>query len=131
MFLMNTKTKKCLECGKPEKQRGLCPLCYSRFNNAKKSLPLDMREAFEAALMASGKLLPKAMRKAKESRDLFAELADKLQAAKPDELPKIMEDFKADCEESQNLSVQQEADEVVARVKRAASKKGIIPRDNA
>lgn len=131
MLLMNTKTKKCLECGKPEKQRGLCALCYSRFNNAKKSLPFDKREAFEDALMATGKLLPKAVRKSKETRDVYAELADRLQIAKPDEMPEILEQFKTNCEESQKLSVQQEADEVVAKVKRAASKKGITPKDKS
>lgn len=131
MLAMNTKTKKCLECGKPEKQRGLCALCYSRFNNAKKSLPLDRREAFEDALMATGKLLPKAVRKSKESRDLYAELADKLQHANPDQMPEILEEFRTTCEQSQKQSVQQEADEVVAKVKQAARKKGITPNDKS
>lgn len=129
MLLMNTKTKKCLECGKPEKQRGLCALCYSRFNNAKKSLPLDRRDAFEDALMATGKLLPKAVRKSKETRDLYAELADRLQHASPEEMPQILAEFQKREEKSQKQSVQQEADEVVAKAKEAARKKGITPKD--
>lgn len=129
MLRMNTKTKTCLECGKPEKQRGLCTLCYSRFNNAKKSLPVHMRQAFEDALMETGKLLPKAVRKSKDKPDLYADLADRLQHAKPDEMPQILEEFRTNCEQSQKPSVQQEADEVVANAKQAARKKGITPKD--
>jgi len=125
---MNTKTKTCLQCDNPIHQRGLCSTCYGRFTRSKQRLPEEKQKAFEEALIATGKLLPPAKRPP-SSRDEYAELADMLQDASPQELQQILDEFQRRQTKSQKPSVQQEADDVVERAKKAARRKGITPKD--
>jgi len=125
---MNTKTKTCLQCDNPIHQRGLCSTCYGRFTRSKQRLPEEKQKAFEEALIATGKLLPPAKRPP-SSRDEYAELADMLQDASPQELQQILDEFQRRQTKSQKPSVQQEADDVVEKAKRRANRKGITPRE--
>ena len=79
-------------------------------------------------MIATGKLLPPAKRPP-SSRDEYAELADRLQDATPQEVRQILEELQKVENKSQKPSVQQEADEVVQRAKKAARRKGITPKD--
>ncbi len=130
MFCMNTKTKTCLQCSQPSKQRGLCQKCYSRFRNAMQRLEHGKKKSFEQALVDAGQILPPAKREP-DSYDPFGELADQLQNAEPAEIEKIVEKFRIENEKSQKLTVQQEADIVVENVKQAARRKGITPKKKA
>ena len=125
---MNTKTKTCLQCDNQIHQRGLCSTCYGRFTRSKQRLPEEKQKAFEEALIATGKLLPPAKRPP-SSRDEYAELADRLQDATPQEVQQILEEFQKVENKSQKPSVQQEAADVVEKAKRRATRKGITPRD--
>jgi hypothetical protein len=127
---MNTKTKTCLQCSQPSKQRGLCQKCYSRFRNAMQRLEHGKKKSFEQALVDAGQILPPAKREP-DSYDPFGELADQLQNAEPAEIEKIVEKFRIENEKSQKLTVQQEADIVVENVKQAARRKGITPKKKA
>jgi hypothetical protein len=127
---MNTKTKTCLQCDQPSKQRGLCQKCYSRFRNAMQRLEHGKKKPFEQALVDAGQILPPAKREP-DSYDPFGELADQLQNAEPAEIKKIVEKFRIENEKSQKLTVQQEADIVVENVKQAARRKGITPKKKA
>lgn len=130
MFCMNTKTKTCLQCSQPSKQRGLCQKCYSRFRNAMQRLEHGKKKPFEQALVDAGQILPPAKREP-DSYDPFGELADQLQNAEPAEIEKIVEKFRIENEKSQKLTVQQEADVVVENIKQAARRKGITPKKKA
>ena len=130
MFCMNTKTKTCLQCSQPSKQRGLCQKCYSRFRNAMQRLEHGKKKSFEQALVDAGQILPPAKREP-DSYDPFGELADQLQNAEPAEIEKIVEKFRIENEKSQKLTVQQEADVVVENIKQAARRKGITPKKKA
>lgn len=130
MFCMNTKTKTCLQCSQPSKQRGLCQKCYSRFRNAMQRLEHGKKKSFEQALVDAGQILPPAKREP-DSYDPFGELADQLQNAEPAEIEKIVEKFRIENEKSQKLTVQQEADIVVENIKQAARRKGITPKKKA
>ena len=130
MFCMNTKTKPCLQCRQPSKQRGLCQKCYSRFRNAMQRLEHGKKKSFEQALVDAGQILPPAKREP-DSYDPFGELADQLQNAEPAEIEKIVEKFRIENEKSQKLTVQQEADVVVENIKQAARRKGITPKKKA
>lgn len=125
---MNTKTKTCLQCSEPSFKRGLCGTCYARYRNAMLRLETSKRMVFEQALIDAGKLLPAGKRQP-SSYDPFAELADELETAKDEKVGQIIADFQTRQSESKNQSVQQEADDVVKKAKRAAKKKGITPRD--
>jgi len=127
---MNTKTKTCLQCSQPSKQRGLCQKCYSRFRNAMQRLEHGKKKSFEQALVDAGQILPPAKREP-DSYDPFGELADQLQNAEPAEIEKIVEKFRIENEKSQKLTVQQEADIVVENIKQAARRKGITPKKKA
>ncbi len=128
MFCMNTKTKTCLQCSQPSKQRGLCQKCYSRFRNAMQRLEHGKKKPFEQALVDAGQILPPAKREP-DSHDPFGELADQLQNADADEVSGIIEDFRSKNKKSQKPTVQQEAEDVVRRAKKAAKRKGITPKD--
>jgi 2-keto-3-deoxy-L-rhamnonate aldolase RhmA len=125
---MNTKTTNCLQCGEPSAKRGLCGTCYSRFDKAKTRLSKDKKASFERALIESGKLLPKGKRSSK-SYDPYGELADQLQEADDQQVGEIIEDFRSKNKKSQKPTVQQEAEDVVRRAKKAAKRKGITPKD--
>jgi len=124
---MNTKTKICLQCGDPVHQRGLCTRCYGRFNRSKLRLTAEKQAAFEKALIEAGKLLPPAKRPP-ETYDEFADLADALQDANPAEVGEIIEEFRSKNQQSKKPTVQQEADEIARRAKKAAKRKGITPK---
>ena len=121
---MNTKTRLCLQCGQPEKQRGLCQKCYSRFRNALYRLAEQKRKPFEEALIDAGKILPPSKRRA-DSYDPFGELADELEDAEAGEVAEIVENFRTKNQQSKKPTVQQEADDTVRKAKRAAKRKGI------
>lgn len=125
---MNTKTKNCLQCGEPRKQRGLCQKCYSRYRNALYRLEIRKRKPFEQALIEAGKILPPGKREP-DSYDPFAELADELETAENGKIVEVIEEFRTRQQQSQNQSVQQEAEDVVKKVKKAARRKGITPKD--
>ena len=125
---MDTKTKTCLLCSDPVKQRGLCQKCYSRFRNAMQRLEQAKKQPFEQALIDAGQILPPAKREP-SSYDPFGELADQLQNADAEEVSGIIEDFRSKNTKSQKPSVQQEAEDVVLRAKKAAKHKGITPKD--
>lgn len=125
---MNTKTQTCLQCGDKRKQRGLCQRCYSRYRNALYRLETSKRKVFEQALVEAGKILPAGKRQA-ASYDPFGELADKLETANDEKVGEIIADFQTSQSKSQKQSVQQEAEDVVRRAKKAARRKGITPKD--
>ncbi len=125
---MNTKTKTCLQCSADVHQRGLCTTCYGRFTRSKQRLPEEKQKAFEDALIATGKLLAPSKRPP-SSRDEYAELADQLQDASPKEVQQIVDDFQKRQNKSQKPTVQQEADDVASKAKKAAKRKGITPKD--
>lgn len=125
---MNTKTKTCLQCTEPIQKRGLCGTCYSRYRNALIRLEKSKRRVFEQALIDAGKLLPPGKRPP-ASYDPFAELADELETAEDEKVGEIIADFQSSQAKSQKPSVQQEADDVVQRAKKAARRKGITPKD--
>ena len=125
---MNTKTKICLQCDSPVYQRGLCSTCYGRFNRAKNRLPEEKHKAFEDALIASGKLAPVGKRQP-GTFDEYAELADELQKADDQEVRRIVQTYSSGKSKSQKPTVQQEADEMVRKAKKAAKQKGITPKD--
>lgn len=125
---MNTKTKTCLQCGEPRKQRGLCQKCYSRYRNALYRLETRKRKPFEQALIEAGKILPKGKREP-DSYDPFGELADELETADNGQIGEVIKEFRTRQQQSQNQSVQQEAEDVVKKVKKAARRKGITPKD--
>ena len=125
---MNTKTKSCLQCGEPRKQRGLCQKCYSRYRNALYRLETRKRKPFEQALIEAGKILPKGKREP-DSYDPFGELADELETAENGQIGEVIEDFRTRQQQSQKPTVQQEAADVVEKAKRRATRKGITPKD--
>ena len=125
---MNTKTKTCLQCSEEIFKRGLCGTCYSRYRNAMLRLETSKRKVFEQALIDGGKLLPAGKRQP-SSYDPFAELADKLETAKDEKVGQIIADFQTKQNKSQKQTVQQEADDVVRKAKKAARRKGITPKD--
>ncbi len=86
------------------------------------------RKPFEQALVQAGQILPPAKREP-DSHDPFGELADQLQNADADEVSGIIEDFRSKNKKSQKPTVQQEADDVVSKAKKAAKRKGITPKD--
>ena len=128
MFCMNTKTKICLQCDQAAKSRGLCRRCYFRFQNAIRRLDKAKRKPFEQALIDADKILPPSKRKP-SSYDPFGELADQLQEADDQQVGEIIEDFRSKNNKSQKPTVQQEAEDVVRRAKKAAKRKGITPKD--
>ena len=86
------------------------------------------RKPFEQGLVQAGQILPPAKREP-DSHDPFGELADQLQNADADEVSGIIEDFRSKNTKSQKPTVQQEAEDVVRRAKKAAKRKGITPKD--
>lgn len=79
-------------------------------------------------MIATGKLLPVG-RRPPATPDEYAELAEELLKARGEDVPKIVADFQTRQQQSQKQSVQQEAEDVVKKVKKAASRKGITPKD--
>ncbi len=73
-----TTNEKCLICGKPVRQRGLCVTHHSRFYQAKMALPPEKREAFEAELIRKNLLSPPKPRGRQVESDVFADIADRL-----------------------------------------------------
>ena len=127
---MNTKTKICLKCDSPVYQRGLCSTCYGRFTRAKNRLPEEKHKAFEDALIATGKLAAPKKREP-GSFDEYAELADELKSANPQEVREIVENYRTTKRKSQKPTVQQEADDVARKAKKAAKRKGITPKNKS
>ena len=127
---MNTKTKTCLQCDNPVHQRGLCSTCYGRFTRAKQRLPEEKHKAFEEALISTGKLAPPSKRQP-GSFDEYAELADELQLANAEEVREIVNNYRTANKKSQKPTVQQEADDVARKAKKAAKRKGITPKDKS
>jgi hypothetical protein len=124
---MNTKTKTCLQCGSPVHQRGLCTTCYGRFTRSKQRLSTEKQRSFEEALVDAGKILPPARREP-TTHDLFGELADQLQDAEAEKVGEIIEEFRTKNQQSKKPTVQQDADEIARRAKKAAKRKGITPK---
>lgn len=142
MILMTTNHHKCVLCEDRRESRGLCPRHYQQFRRQRDKLPPSQWADFEQILIDRGQLLPETEEIIKPGNP-FNQALIEFRRAKAGQktviteeteplTDQVAEESKAiQKKKSQKPTVQQEADDVARKAKKAAKRKGITPKDKS